>query len=648
MPIERDANGRFKKATSASRTTTVTTTYSTSSMPVSYTYPAAEKVPFYDYRPVLALVTSAGIKSIHTFDAEQQEKYAKYKGAHVAVYSFSGRINYDQVCIDLNLLPEGAWNDATGTWNQDVVKGMLPCFRHFGGLVYDGSHPLIKNLYYDSHHCEGKWQNTPTQIVYSMSLLLHDINNKKNIKYPSGVKEVFMTEEPVSEMVLTSDFYTKNGSFRFCKGIAAKTIYNTSKFEEFYKLCAWYSKITSIDYMRYCLHYLDVLRKQSYSLNGKATCSDMLDIPNVSHEEKLKLIQHAQPFSEHQDGYCISYPMLSEFEDPGEFMNIVKEHLSRVPDLKITYLRKRHVFYFGGNGHPDGLNYNYNSEYGREQKCATVYLSNNTAKLGLPESVTIGQVDTDSTPVKSGNAILYIGEAWMVYFTIEGKDVLAGNHLYFITPEQYAACYANHPIHKNKYVTDETGKPIALPDLIYLAQASWCERANGDFKDDTTDFQTPYHRRMPLYIWILSNLIQRTGIVFKGIGTPQISALDKINKLNSYLDNTGIAEATRGTQTLTPEMFAAIQAGQIPVVESVAEPVTDPWHIDPNMIIDMNRPIRREPVVTTNREGPATIEAENLIRRATPVSSSTSVYASAGAAVSQHTLPDPFSDEDDE
>ena len=621
MPIERDTNGRFKRSTpravtSAPVTTTpgpATTLFSNNRMPVTYHY-STEKLPFYDYRPVLARVTMSGIISIHTWpERVTQASYNKYIGAQVKIFSCA--VRDDSVYIDLNLLPDNAWNDETGSWNPETCLGELPCFIPVKVMLYDGTHPLIRSMYYDPSYYEFKWHKSNSQTIYNHSLWLRDVYNKRNVQYPAGVKAKFMTDESTGEIILANDNYASNAAFRFCKGRAARTVYNTEKFQEFFDLCKWYQSYLSMDYLGDCVSYLNVLRTMTSQINGRAHCTNMLEIPNISETEKLSLIREANPVSQHQNGYCTSYPMLSEFEDPGEMMQILTEHLSRVPDLKITYLRKRHVYFHGGNGHPDGLNYKHSPSRGREQTAIPVYMSKLPEKLGKHESITIGEVDSGSERLMSSSAILYIGEAWMVYFTIEGKDVLAGNHLYCITPEQYAACYANHPIHGNKYMVDETGKPIALPDVTYLAQSNWCERADGAFSDDTTDFQTPYHRRMPLFVWVLTNLIQKTKIVFKGIGTPTVSPVDKLKKLNTFIDNSGITAVTRDLQALTPDQLEGMRNGQMPEVQSVAEPVPDPWHVDPQFVIDMSQPVAsRQPTVRTNNEGTDTVDAASLLR----------------------------------
>ena len=355
-----------------------------------------------------------------------------------------------------------------------------------------------------------------------------------------------------------------------------------------------------------------VLRNPSIT-KDKITAHSMLEVPKIAKDEQLKYILKGKDQEISHHGYCISLPMLSEFEEPGEMFDIVKQHLGRVPELEITYLRKRHVIYYGGLGHPDGLNYDVLKDP-RYENVLCPYLSKDESLTGLPASINLKKSDLDNTRLLSEQAILYIGEAWMVYFKIEGKDILGGNKLYFITPEQYAACYANHPLHGNKYMKDENGKPIALPDLIYLAQNSWCERANGAFSDDTTDFQTPYHRRMPLYVWVLSNLLAKTGVKLQNVGVPVVSHLDKLNKLSAFVDNSLITNITQGLGEISLDTIESIRNGVMPVVETVNETVNElnTWTIDPRYVIDMNQTGPRQPVVTSNSNEPVPITDDSL------------------------------------
>jgi hypothetical protein len=232
----------------------------------------------------------------------------------------------------------------------------------------------------------------------------------------------------------------------------------------------------------------------------KVYTNPRLETPKVSQEESLKLLKKCG--EGYRSGWNRDYPTYLEFEDNQEMLERVKEHLAPIPGLKITYLRKRWLGYFSDGGFsltPDAIN-------GNKTGKVIKYLQGN---FDQPLQLADGSKSQDDI----GQPCIYLGEAWVMHFTVDNKNVLGnGNLVAFATPEQFVKAYENAR-------PDLLEGFIPWSDFIFIS-SDWCERNGSTNYSKGIDLQTPHQRRMSLLHWIIGPCASRClrhGMPFQGL-----------------------------------------------------------------------------------------------------------------------------------
>jgi hypothetical protein len=201
----------------------------------------------------------------------------------------------------------------------------------------------------------------------------------------------------------------------------------------------------------------------------------------LSQEDKKHALYEAQSLWSPRNQWNFDPPSEVEFEDNSEMLEKVKQHLSMIKGLEITYLRKRMLAYYS-DGHfstsPDAAPRWYRPPFLDSYR---------------------------SFP------LLYSGEAWTLYFTIDGKDYQNGSFIYFCTPDQYVKAMTS--MGREDLVKD--WEPWS--DLIFIS-SDWCERNGKVNYNNGIDLSTPHRRRLSLAAWILGPFTQRC--IETGLGNP--------------------------------------------------------------------------------------------------------------------------------
>jgi hypothetical protein len=203
--------------------------------------------------------------------------------------------------------------------------------------------------------------------------------------------------------------------------------------------------------------------------------------PVVSWYQRSELIKEAKTCWKPRNCWNYDPPNEVEFEDNSEMLEKVKQHLSMIKGLEITYLRKRMLAYYSDGAFaasPDAAPEWYHPPF------LTSHVS---------------------------DPLLYSGEAWSLHFTINNKDYQRNNFIYFCTPDQYVKAMMS--MYREDLV--ENWEPWS--DLIFIS-SDWCERNGKVNYNDGIDLSTPHRRRLSLAAWILGPFIQKC--VEDGLGNP--------------------------------------------------------------------------------------------------------------------------------
>jgi len=216
--------------------------------------------------------------------------------------------------------------------------------------------------------------------------------------------------------------------------------------------------------------------------NISYTPVDSLTVPKISNNDINSIVQESLSNWSARNIWNSDPPSSIEFEDNTEMLAQTKKHLSLIPGLEITYLRKKNLVYCSDGGFsvsPDAADKSYQPSFTKE-------------RISRP--------------------ILYSGNAWEIRFTIDGKDYIRNNHIYFCTPDQYVASM------KEMGRGDLVGKDfVPWSDLLWIS-SDWCERNGSRNYNEGIDLSSPNHRRLPLYQWILGPFFQKC--IESGLGNP--------------------------------------------------------------------------------------------------------------------------------
>jgi hypothetical protein len=248
--------------------------------------------------------------------------------------------------------------------------------------------------------------------------------------------------------------------------------------------------------------FINLLQLKSFFEGYRVNCSEPTEIereyrplvhsknirpPVVSWYQRSELIKKAKTCWVARNCWNFDPPNEVEFEDNSEMLEKVKQHLSMIKGLEITYLRKRMLAYYSDGAFA-------------------------TSPDAAPEWF---------VPPFMGhyrrNPVLYSGEAWALYFTIDNKNYLGSNLIYFCTPEQYVKAMTS--MHRGDLV--ENWEPWG--DLLFIS-SDWCERNGAANYNIGIDLSTPHRRRLTLANWILGPFVQRCiqyrlGNPLKGFAT---------------------------------------------------------------------------------------------------------------------------------
>jgi hypothetical protein len=209
--------------------------------------------------------------------------------------------------------------------------------------------------------------------------------------------------------------------------------------------------------------------------------------PVVSQDRMSELIKEAKMCWTARNCWNFDPPNEVEFEDNSEMLEKVKQHLSIIKGLEITYLRKRMLAY-----HSDGA-------------------------FSLSPDAAPEWFISPFSDYYERNPTLYSGEAWALYFTINNKNYLGSTFVYFCTPDQYIKAMTS--MHREDLV--ENWEPWG--DLLFIS-SDWCERNGTANYKIGIDLSTPHRRRLTLLNWILGPFVQRciqygSGNPLKGFAT---------------------------------------------------------------------------------------------------------------------------------
>jgi len=209
-----------------------------------------------------------------------------------------------------------------------------------------------------------------------------------------------------------------------------------------------------------------------------------------------------------------------DFEERERVLEIVKQELALVPDVEVTDISQRYIMYV--------------SDESGEKRWELTQDAFNHPKFGkkIFENTKMAGHDVSGSVVSP--AVIYIGRAWAVHYTVGGLDPLAGNHVLVATEEQVREAFSQY----RPDLLPSDWKPWA--PLMYIANPQWCERNGSHNYHRGYDLSSPMQRRNSLLTWTLGSLASRyrekTGSELPGIMTTNgVSNKAKLAKLEQLL-----------------------------------------------------------------------------------------------------------------
>lgn len=216
-------------------------------------------------------------------------------------------------------------------------------------------------------------------------------------------------------------------------------------------------------------------------------------------------------------------------EPNSEMLDRVYEHCKNIPGFEVTYLRKTHLTYFSDGRFsitPDAIN---------DEKTKKIYFNKSLCRYLFTERQEEREIlnSLDSNGNNSewiNRPCIYHGEAWIIKFLAFGKDLLQSCRVYFATPEQYYAAYADcRP--------DLLEGFVPFSDLMVIT-SDWCSRNNPRLTYATgIDLYTPWGQRQSLEVWILGPCLTK----FRQ-SNPISKLNSKVGLLNGYSNRQALRE----------------------------------------------------------------------------------------------------------
>jgi hypothetical protein len=364
--------------------------------------------------------------------------------------------------VDLKIYDTEKFNVNTKRW-----KGGTPTMVPLTKLLADDEHPLC--------FIPEKYRKHEINV---RTYLRHVITEEKK-SIESGVKN-FTPEYDL--MILNKDLYEKsfvtgeNTTFHRFERVKYKRTCPapTEKFNRLLNIISYFETF----------YYTYQLTESLSKYNNEYCLDGGVHVPVMSEEDKEAIISEARFFWHPRNCWNYDPPSEVEFEDNSEMLEKVKQHLSMIKGLEITYLRKRMLAYYSDGPFitsPDAALRGYQPPF----------LARYSSYIDKP--------------------LLYSGEAWSLHFTINNKDYQRNNFIYFCTPDQYVKAMTS------MYRKDllENWKPWS--DLMFIS-SDWCERNGKVNYNKGIDLSTPHRRRLSLAAWILGPFIQKC--IEDGLGNP--------------------------------------------------------------------------------------------------------------------------------
>jgi hypothetical protein len=366
--------------------------------------------------------------------------------------------------IDLNTIDLSKFNRATGEWEGGNIPTVVP----FKAQLFEDTHPLC--------FIPKKYRCTDWFASYIASEIEKE---RKNIERtaatfsPPGYNTIY------KKLVTYTDSYNRSTDtgnvrmfhrFQLVEEMLVKAL-STKAFDRLLELVDYFVGSSVFNYHRdFLSSYMSIYKP----ISG-------VQPPVISKEDKEKVIKKANRYWRPRNCWNYDPPSEVEFEDNVEMLEKVKQHLSMIKGLEITYLRKRMLAYYS-----DGA----------------FVTSPDAAPKGYHPPFLISHVS---------DPLLYSGEVWTLHFTINSVDYQNDNFIYFCTPEQYVNAMTS--IGRPDLV--KNWKPWS--DLIFVS-SDWCERNSKSKYSDEIDLSTPNRRRLSLITWILGPFTQKC--IEDGIGNP--------------------------------------------------------------------------------------------------------------------------------
>lgn len=294
--------------------------------------------------------------------------------------------------------------------------------------------------------------------------------------------------------------------------------------------------------------------------------TEYVEVPEDRQEDMFNYMwqAHRAGHTAHRHDFCWDYPSRREMVSREEYEEVFKaiedEILNFVPGAEVKSIAKRWLAYVSDGGFDftdDAINH---PKLGRGK----VYAWNrhepppkgleHTIFVPTGEKVPAGYGDV-------GRPVIYLGEAWTVYFRILGSDYLSEEcYAYFATPEQFKAAYID--------TRPDALEQFRAPRGMIFVCSDWCERNGSWNKQRGIDLHSPLRRTMAFWQFIVGPVVAKA--LANGKEIPGLSRLEtkaQRDRRAALLDKfPQVAEQVRITQA-----EAAKKAAEAPPLVDLAE-----------------------------------------------------------------------------
>jgi len=247
---------------------------------------------------------------------------------------------------------------------------------------------------------------------------------------------------------------------------------------------------------------------------------------NKKHQFSLEELYKAVETSHYKQrsGFNADRASYIEVNTPVEEIEKMKEqvlhHCRFIPNLEIKDLRKI------------SLVYNSDGDFANTADAVNHPKTKRDIVWSAKEGYHVVPVNKDLGP-QWARPVIYVGEAWRIYFTIGGVDYLQNNFVNFVTPEQFLDCYTK----LRPDLIEEGWKPWS--DLIFIS-TDWCERNGARVKQTTgaIDLQSPHQKRIALWQWIIGPLAGKclqNGKPITSLGLQVVNGADHSSRLKKMI-----------------------------------------------------------------------------------------------------------------